>query len=91
MKESYGEGVASHTGPDSCGGGSNVTAEALTGGHAGGLLSSEIKSFRVPTLWSEGEGNTDCGAIASCSLAGGVVGTLACVEAPCAGTGRSSW
>ena len=91
MKESYGEGVASHTGPESCGGDSNVTAEALTGEHAGGLLSSEIKSFRVPTLWSEGEGNTGCSATASCSLTGGVVGTLACVEAPCAGTGRSSW
>ena len=89
MKESYGEGVASHTGPESCGGGSNVAAEALTGEHVGGLLSSEIKNFRVPTLWSEGEGNTGCSVIASCSLTGGVVGTLACVKAPCAGTGRS--
>jgi len=89
MRESYGEGVASHTGPESCGNGSNVMAEALTGEHAGGLLSSEIKSFRVPTLWSEGEGNTGCSVSASCSPTGGVFGTLACVEAPCAGTGRS--
>ena len=89
MRESYGEGVASHIGPESCGDGSNVMAEALTGEHAGGLLSSEIKRFRAPTLWSEGEGNTGCSASASCSLAGGVVGTQACVEAPCAGTGRS--
>ena len=56
MKESYGEGVASHTGPESCGDGSNAMAEALTGEHTGGLLSSEIKSFQVPTLWSGGEG-----------------------------------
>jgi len=89
MKESYSEGVASHTDPESCGDGSNAMAEALTGEHAGGLLSSEIKSFRVLTLWSGGEGNTDCSAIASCSPAGGAVGTLACAEAPCAGTGRS--
>lgn len=89
MKESYGEGVASHTGPESCGDGSNAMAEALTGEHTGGLLSSEIKSFQVPTLWSGGEGNTGCSDIASCSPTGGVVGTQACVEAPCAGTGRS--
>ena len=89
MKESYSEGIANHTGPESCGGGSNAMAEALTGEHAGGLLSSEINSFQVPTLWSDGEGNTGCSVIASCKPTGGVVGTLACVEAPCAGTGRS--
>ena len=44
MKESYSEGVASHTGPESCGGGSNVMAEASTGEHVGGLLSCEINS-----------------------------------------------
>jgi len=42
MKESYGEGVAIYTGPESCGGDSNVTAEALTGVHAGQVLSREI-------------------------------------------------
>jgi hypothetical protein len=35
MKEPYGEGVASHTGPESCGGGSDAIAEALTGVRAG--------------------------------------------------------
>jgi len=30
-------------------------AEALTEGSTGGLLSSEITSFRVPTTWSDGE------------------------------------
>ena len=89
MKESYGEGVASHTGPESCGDGSNAMAEALTGEHAGGLLSSEIRRFQVPTLWSDGEGNTGFSVIASWSPTGGAVGTQACVEAPCAGTGRS--
>jgi hypothetical protein len=35
MKESYGEGVANHTGPESCGFGSNVMAEALIPRSAG--------------------------------------------------------
>jgi RNA-directed DNA polymerase len=42
MKEPYGEGPASHTGPESCGGGGDAPAEALTGEHAGQPLSSEI-------------------------------------------------
>jgi len=42
MKESYREGVATHPDPESCGGGGNTSAEALTGAHTGGLLSSEI-------------------------------------------------
>jgi len=35
MKESYGEGLANHIGPESCGGDSNGVAEALTGERAG--------------------------------------------------------
>jgi hypothetical protein len=38
----YGEGVAIHTGPESCGGGSNVMAEALTGVRIGQVLSREM-------------------------------------------------
>ena len=60
MKESYGEGFANHTSLESCGNCSNVMAEALTEGSAGGLLSSEITNFRVPTTWSGWEGNTCC-------------------------------
>ena len=41
MKELYGEGVANHTGPESCGGGGNVAAEALTGVGAGQVFSCE--------------------------------------------------
>jgi RNA-directed DNA polymerase len=58
MKESYGEGLANHAGPESCGGGSNAMAEALTGGRAGQVLSREILlNFGVPTLWDNAEGN----------------------------------
>jgi hypothetical protein len=63
MKESYGEGLANHTSLESCGNHSNVVAEALTEGSIGGLLSSEITSSRVPTTWSDGEGNTFCRVI----------------------------
>jgi hypothetical protein len=42
MKESYSEGLASHTGPESCAGAREGTGEALTGVHTGQVLSSEI-------------------------------------------------
>ena len=42
MKESYGEGVASHTGPKSCVGVRKGEGEALTGVHTGPVLSREI-------------------------------------------------
>ena len=41
MRVPYGEGVASHTGPESCGGGREAVAEALTGVRAGRVLSLE--------------------------------------------------
>ena len=48
----YGEGVAIHTGPKSCGGGSNAMAEALTGVRIGQVLSREmLMKSRVPTPW----------------------------------------
>ena len=42
MKESYGEGPANHTGPESCVAGGNARGEALTGGSVGQVWSSEI-------------------------------------------------
>ena len=52
MKESYGEGVAIRTGPESCVGHPRGSGEALTGVHAGREWSREILlHFRVPTLW----------------------------------------
>ena len=41
MKESYGEGLASHTGPESCAGTGNRDREALTGVRAGQVSSRE--------------------------------------------------
>jgi hypothetical protein len=42
MEVSYGEGVATHTGPESCAVDREVGGEALTGGCAGRVLSREI-------------------------------------------------
>src|ERR1700730_5450378 len=42
MKESYGKGVATHTGPESCAIAREGEGEALTGGRAGQVLSREI-------------------------------------------------
>jgi RNA-directed DNA polymerase len=58
MKEPYGEGVANHSGPESCGGARKGAEEALMrGARAGRILSLEKSpTFRVPTpsLWAEG-------------------------------------
>ena len=42
MKEPYGEGLASHTGSESCAYSRKAGREALTGAHAGGVFSREI-------------------------------------------------
>jgi hypothetical protein len=42
MKEPYGEGLASHTDPESCVDSCKAGHEALTGAHAGGVSSREI-------------------------------------------------
>ena len=46
MKESYGEGVATHTGPESCGAARKGGVEALTGVRAGRVLSRESRFLR---------------------------------------------
>ena len=46
MKEPDGEGLASHTGPESCEGGSNAALEALTGVRAGRVLSLVMSSVQ---------------------------------------------
>ena len=49
MKESYGEGVASHIGPESCGDARKGSVEALTGVRAGRASSPERSNTGVPT------------------------------------------
>ncbi len=90
MKESYIEGVAIHDGPESCVRAGNCTDEALTGVHAGWPLSREIMCFWVPTLLCGAEGNILGGDIASFPGTQRGRRPHACVETPCARTGRSS-
>jgi hypothetical protein len=46
MKESYGEGVATHTDPESCGAVCKDRVEALTGARAGRVFSRERNILR---------------------------------------------
>jgi len=46
MKESYGEGLATHTGPESCAVARKGGGETLTGGRAGRVFSRERASLR---------------------------------------------
>lgn len=69
MKEPYSEGLAPHTGPESCACSREDAGEALTGVRTGQPLSGEIKSIGTPTLLSEAEGHTNSGAMRE-SLAG---------------------
>jgi hypothetical protein len=46
MQKSYGEGLATHAGPESCGGARKRTAEALTGVRAGRVFSRERNFLR---------------------------------------------
>ena len=78
MKESYREGIASHSGPESCTVNRKVGGEALTGVHSGWVLSRVMKfDFEVPTQFFDAEGNTGRDVIAS------HVTDLARSETPC--------
>ncbi len=67
MKELHREGLAIHPGPESCASDRKVRGEALTGEHAGPVLSRENDNFGVPTLSKQGEGNTGRAATARTS------------------------
>jgi hypothetical protein len=58
MKESRRRGVANHPVPESCVASREAAIEALTGAHAGRVLSCEIIAIRVPTSFRMAEGNT---------------------------------
>ena len=89
MKESYGEGVANHSGPESCSGGSDARAEALTGVRAGRVLSREMLAYsRVPTEWVSRKA-TPFVSITRDTEDSARSKTLARAETHCTGTGRS--
>ena len=60
MKEPYGEGLASHTGSESCAWCSRqATSEALTGAQAGRVLSREMYLKQSADVVRIPEGNID--------------------------------
>ena len=61
MKEPYGEGLASHTGPEPCAGVREDTGEALAGANTGQVSSCEINLSGMPTPFTQAEGNTEYG------------------------------
>jgi hypothetical protein len=89
MRTLYIEGVAIHDGPESCAVVCEGGGEALAGVHVGGLLSRERISVRGADAFRSVEGNTGGSVIASCRRAPRGRRTCACVESPCASTGRS--
>lgn len=89
MKEPYSEGLASHTDPESWVCISNGVLQALTGARAGRVLSHEIISSRVPTASPCSEGNTLTVDIARQLETRRGRRPRACMEPPCARTGRA--
>jgi RNA-directed DNA polymerase len=57
MKVQYGEEVANHSGPESCGMDREVHVEALTGETDRPAIEPRNSSSGMPTLLSEAEGN----------------------------------
>src|SRR6266478_2581121 len=88
MKESYRKGVANHPDPESCVVSREGGIEALTGAHAGRVLSCEIIATRVPTSFRMAEDNTGGCAIASVRRTLRSLRPQACMETPRARTGR---
>jgi len=88
MQEPHSEGVANHADLESCGGGSDAAAEALTEALAGGLLSREKTRFGGRPSGLKGKAIP---AVAQSRVAvgsGAVARNLARQETPCARTGR---
>ncbi len=89
-RNSHVEGLATHDGPESCGRARKGVPEALTGVHAGRVLSREIEfNFQVPRLFLKSKATpaTSIGETER-DLARSTMRPRACVEAPCARTGR---
>jgi hypothetical protein len=86
----HSEGVATHAGPELCGGSRKGPAEALAGGARAGTLSREIGE-PVPGVHAVGKcgDNTGCRDIASGRRAWRGLRPQARVQALRAGTGRS--
>jgi hypothetical protein len=88
MEESHRKGLASHPDPESCVACREAAIEALTGAHAGRVLSCEIIATGAPTPFSKAEGHTARSATASFTRALRSLRPQACMDTPRARTGR---
>ena len=88
MQVSHSEGLANHTGPESCGGIREDAGEALTGERIGQPLAAKSPFDSGADALDNAEGNTGV-AISRAPSHPACSKTLACAEALCTGTGRS--
>ena len=88
MKEPYGEGLASHTGSESCAHSRKAGSEALTGAHAGGVLSREIFKNQSADAVHDGGRQYEGMRNREHPLGPARSETPACMETPRARTGR---
>ena len=88
MKVHCDEGVANRIGPESCAGVREGIGEALTGERAGQPLSRESDSFGCQRGQKRGR-QYDGARQRECLVGPAWSETLACTDAPRAGTGRS--
>lgn len=88
MKVSHDEGLATRIGPEPCAGTREDVSEASVGERAGQPLSRDSLLFWVPTALTFRKA-TQASTLCECSSGPAWSETLACMEAPCTGTGRS--
>ena len=88
MKEPYGEGLASHTGSESCALSRKAGSEALTGAHAGGVLSRDMLINQSADVVHDGGRQHRWVRECEHSLDSARSETPACMETPRARTGR---
>ena len=63
MRVQHGKDLASHSGPESCGGAREGAAEALTGGTGGSAIEPRNPESGTPTQLSDAEGKMNQGDI----------------------------
>ena len=88
MKEPYGEGLASHTGSESCAHSRKAGSEALTGAQAGGVLSRDMLINQSADVVHDGGRQHRWVRKCEHPLDSARSETPACLETPRARTGR---
>ena len=97
MKELYGEGLATHADPESCAGSRKGAGEALTGAHAGRAMEPRkpllLGADAVTACGRQHDHERKCEPVVDLARSKNLDGEwsdgAACVESPCARTGRS--